>query len=88
MSLKVYGQIRGIIRRHHHEDVDHPVFVCVLDELSFHLMLPISKTLPKLHILNNNCTNHIPTVLSHLPRFHVCIQKALGDEDVKSPFQN
>ena len=57
MSLKVYGQIRGIIRRHHHQDVEHPVFVCVLDELSFHLMLPISKTLPKLHILNNNCTN-------------------------------
>ncbi|XP_052090428.1 helicase with zinc finger domain 2-like [Mytilus californianus] len=57
MSLKVFGQIRGVKQRHHHPDIDHPVFVCVLDESEFHLMLPISKTVPKLHILNRKCQN-------------------------------
>ncbi|XP_052090433.1 helicase with zinc finger domain 2-like [Mytilus californianus] len=57
-NLKIYGQIKGVIKRIHFPNVNHPVFVCMLDESEYHLMLPVSKTIPKLHILNNNCTNN------------------------------
>ncbi|CAG2249997.1 unnamed protein product [Mytilus edulis] len=57
MSLKVFGQIRGVKQRHHYPDIDHPVFMCVLDESEFNLMLPISKTVPKIHILNRKSQN-------------------------------
>ncbi|CAC5384453.1 unnamed protein product [Mytilus coruscus] len=55
-NLKIYGQIRGVRKRIHHPNVNHPVFVCMLDESEYHLMLPVSKTIPKLHILDKNCT--------------------------------
>ncbi|CAG2233751.1 rnr [Mytilus edulis] len=35
MSLKVFGQIRGVKQRHHYPDIEHPVFVCVLMNQSF-----------------------------------------------------
>ncbi|XP_052090430.1 helicase with zinc finger domain 2-like [Mytilus californianus] len=57
LNLKVYGQIRGIMKRNHHAHVKHPVFVSMLDEAEYHLMRPVSKAIPKLHIMNRNCTN-------------------------------
>ncbi|CAC5384456.1 unnamed protein product [Mytilus coruscus] len=56
-NFKVYGQIRGVFKRIHFPNVKHPVFVCMLDESSYHLMLPVSKTIPKLHILKRKSTN-------------------------------
>ncbi|VDI63500.1 ribonuclease R [Mytilus galloprovincialis] len=56
-NLKVYGQIRGVVKRIHFPNVKHPVFVCMLDESSYHLMIPVSKTIPKLHILKSKSTN-------------------------------
>ncbi|CAG2250016.1 unnamed protein product [Mytilus edulis] len=58
LNLKVYGQIRGVVKRIHHPNVKHPVFVCMLDESAYHLMIPVSKTIPKLHVLDKNCTNN------------------------------
>ncbi|CAG2250002.1 unnamed protein product [Mytilus edulis] len=57
LNLKVYGQIRGVLKRIHHPNVKHPVFVCMLDESEYHLMIPVSKTIPKLHILKSKSTN-------------------------------
>ncbi|VDI54193.1 Hypothetical predicted protein [Mytilus galloprovincialis] len=56
-KMTVIGQIRGVKQRHHYLDIDHPVFLCELDESEFHLMLPITRTVPKLHILNRKCEN-------------------------------
>ncbi|CAC5384465.1 unnamed protein product [Mytilus coruscus] len=61
MSLKVFGQIRGIKQRHHYPDIDHPVFVCVLDESEFHLMLPISKTVPKTPYPEQKMSEQVPS---------------------------
>lgn len=58
MTLKIYGQIVGLIKHRHYPDIDHPVLVAILDESEFHLMRPISKIVPKFHILKKNCQNN------------------------------
>ncbi|XP_060082155.1 helicase with zinc finger domain 2-like [Ylistrum balloti] len=54
---KTYGKVVGRLNRNRFRDIEHPVFVCGLDELEYHLMRPLDKTVPKLHIFNRHVTN-------------------------------
>ena len=49
---KRYGKVVGILSRGRHKDVAHPVFVCTLDDMESHLVRPMCKTIPKIHILH------------------------------------
>ena len=50
---KRYGKVVGILQRERHKEVKHPVFVCTLDDMESHLVRPMCKTVPKIHILHN-----------------------------------
>ena len=49
---KTFGKVLGVLKRHRSSDVKNPVFVCTLDAFEGHLVKPICKTVPKIHILN------------------------------------
>ncbi|KAK3089644.1 hypothetical protein FSP39_005283 [Pinctada imbricata] len=53
----VYGHVRGVIERKRFKNVDHPVFVCVLDDFQNYFMRPLCKTVPKLSIHRRQCEN-------------------------------
>ncbi|XP_033737975.1 LOW QUALITY PROTEIN: helicase with zinc finger domain 2-like [Pecten maximus] len=55
-AQKAFGQVVGRLRSRF-RDIEHPVFVCGLDELEYHLMRPLDKTVPKLHIFNKHVEN-------------------------------
>jgi exoribonuclease R len=48
---KRYGKVCGILQRRRQRNVKHPVFLCTLDETECHLVKPLCRTVPKLHIL-------------------------------------
>ncbi|XP_060566279.1 helicase with zinc finger domain 2-like isoform X2 [Ruditapes philippinarum] len=50
---KRYGQVIGIWNRQRHNNTKHPVFICTLDDMESHLVRPMCKTIPKIHVLNN-----------------------------------
>lgn len=49
-SHMVYGKIIGILERRKVRNLNHPVFVCTLDETSNNFMRPLCKSVPKLYI--------------------------------------
>ena len=49
---KRYGKVVGVLNRERHKDVKHPVFVCTLDDMESHLVRPMCKTVPKIHIMH------------------------------------
>ncbi|XP_045159228.1 helicase with zinc finger domain 2-like isoform X2 [Mercenaria mercenaria] len=49
---KRYGRVVGVWNRQRHKDTKHPVFICTLDDMESHLVRPMCKTIPKIHILN------------------------------------
>ncbi|XP_060606182.1 helicase with zinc finger domain 2-like, partial [Ruditapes philippinarum] len=49
---KRYGKVIGIWNRQRHDNTKHPVFICTLDGMESHLVRPMCKTIPKIHILN------------------------------------
>ncbi|XP_052774243.1 helicase with zinc finger domain 2-like isoform X1 [Mya arenaria] len=51
---KRYGKVLGVQGRQRHKDKDHPVFICTLDTMESHLVQPMCKTIPKIHIINTN----------------------------------
>ncbi|XP_021359811.1 helicase with zinc finger domain 2-like [Mizuhopecten yessoensis] len=53
-----YGKVVGRLSRKRFRDIEHPVFVCGLDELEYHLMRPLDKTVPKLHIFKKHVQNN------------------------------
>ncbi|XP_021359813.1 helicase with zinc finger domain 2-like [Mizuhopecten yessoensis] len=53
-----YGKVVGRLSRKRFRDIEHPVLVCGLDELEYHLMRPLDKTVPKLHIFNKHVENN------------------------------
>ncbi|XP_061168179.1 helicase with zinc finger domain 2-like [Saccostrea echinata] len=52
-SQKIYGKIIGVFERRKARDIDHPVFVCTLDDTAYYLMRPVCRTVPKLHVDHN-----------------------------------
>ncbi|VDI41014.1 Hypothetical predicted protein [Mytilus galloprovincialis] len=50
---KVHGEVVSLVKRHRYEDMEHPVFVCLLDITEGHLMKPLCRTVPKLHVLHS-----------------------------------
>ena len=48
---KRYGKVVGVLNRERQKDIKHPVFVCTLDDLESHLVRPMCKTVPKIHLL-------------------------------------
>ena len=48
---KRYGKVVGILNRERQKNIKHPVFVCTLDDLESHLVRPMCKTVPKIHLL-------------------------------------
>ncbi|KAK3577502.1 hypothetical protein CHS0354_026456 [Potamilus streckersoni] len=49
---KKYGKVIKRVKQHRYRDVKHPVFACVLDDRAGNLMIPLCKTIPKIHILD------------------------------------
>ena len=50
---KRYGKVVAVINRERHKDVKHPVFICTLDDMESHLLRPMCKTVPKIHVLHD-----------------------------------
>ncbi|KAJ8306093.1 hypothetical protein KUTeg_016638 [Tegillarca granosa] len=50
----IYGKVVGLLKRNRHQNIRHPVFMCTIDETEGHLMKPLCKTIPKIHVLNSN----------------------------------
>ncbi|XP_076463379.1 3'-5' exoribonuclease HELZ2-like isoform X2 [Babylonia areolata] len=59
------GKVVGLINRVHFANVEHPVLFCTLDHLESHLMKPLCKTVPKIHVLNNNVREKYPALLKN-----------------------
>ncbi|XP_052774255.1 helicase with zinc finger domain 2-like isoform X2 [Mya arenaria] len=51
---KRYGKVLGVLNRQRHKGKDHPVLICTLDNMESHLVQPMCKTIPKIHIINRN----------------------------------
>ena len=55
-----HGKVVGLLKRVRFSGVDHPLLFCTLDEMEGHLMKPLCKTVPKIHVLNNNVKKRFP----------------------------
>ncbi|KAL3868501.1 hypothetical protein ACJMK2_041302 [Sinanodonta woodiana] len=49
---KTFGKIIRTSQRNRNGNIKHPIYVCTMDDMESHLMRPICKTLPKIHVLN------------------------------------
>lgn len=49
---KRYGEVIGVWNKTRHKHIDHPVFICTLDDKECNLVRPLCKTIPKIHVLN------------------------------------
>ncbi|KAK7490454.1 hypothetical protein BaRGS_00018240, partial [Batillaria attramentaria] len=61
-DTKLYGYVIGLLKRERYADITHPVFFCTLDEFEGHLMRPLCKTVPKIHVLNDRVKLKFPTL--------------------------
>ncbi|XP_053391000.1 helicase with zinc finger domain 2-like isoform X2 [Mercenaria mercenaria] len=62
---KRYGKVLGVLDRQRHKDVKHPVFICTLDDMD-HLVRPVCKTIPKIHVLDREISNKYKTAKEKL----------------------
>ncbi|KAL8598524.1 hypothetical protein ACOMHN_051312 [Nucella lapillus] len=60
-----HGKVVGLIKRVHFANVEHPVLFCTLDEIESHLMKPLCKTVPKIHVLNDNVRKKYPSLVKN-----------------------
>ncbi|XP_069128073.1 3'-5' exoribonuclease HELZ2-like isoform X1 [Argopecten irradians] len=56
-AQKTFGKVVGRLDRTRFRNIDHPVLVCGLDEIEYHLMRPLDKTVPKLGISKKHVEN-------------------------------
>lgn len=56
---KWYGKVIGIWNRQRHNGTKHPVFICTLDNMESHLLRPMCKTIPKIHVIDREITKKI-----------------------------
>ena len=52
VDRQAHGKVVGILTTAHFAETTHPVLFCTLDEKETHLMWPLCKTVPKIHILH------------------------------------
>ncbi|PVD23134.1 hypothetical protein C0Q70_16397 [Pomacea canaliculata] len=52
-------------RRVRFRDVEHPVLICTQDEIEGHLMKPLCKTVPKIHVMNDKVKEKYPALTKH-----------------------
>lgn len=57
---KRFGKVLGVLNRQRHKDISNPVFICTLDDMESHLVRPMCKTVPKIHIVNKEITEKCP----------------------------
>ncbi|XP_053395656.1 helicase with zinc finger domain 2-like [Mercenaria mercenaria] len=52
---KRYGKVLGVIRRHRCQNkaIKHPVFLCTPDDAESHILRPMCKTVPKIHVIHD-----------------------------------
>ncbi|XP_053394348.1 helicase with zinc finger domain 2-like [Mercenaria mercenaria] len=58
---KRYGKVIGVWNRKRHKDTKHPVLLCTLDDMESHLVRPMCKTVPKIHILTKDIAKQFKT---------------------------
>ncbi|XP_062574962.1 LOW QUALITY PROTEIN: helicase with zinc finger domain 2-like [Saccostrea cucullata] len=64
-SQRIYGKIIGIFERRKARDIDHPVFVCTVDDTAYYLMKPVCRTVPKIHIDHDKQKKYIIQVYKY-----------------------
>ncbi|KAH3699092.1 hypothetical protein DPMN_074046 [Dreissena polymorpha] len=47
------GKVIGVLKRNRFADINHPVFVCTVDDTGSYLLRPMCKTVPKIKIQTN-----------------------------------
>ena len=57
-----HGKVVGLLKRVNFANVEHPVLFCTLDEMEGHLMLPLCKTVPKIHVMNDTVRRKYPAL--------------------------
>ena len=67
-SQRIFGKVVGIFERRKARDIDHPVFVCTLDDTANYLMRPVCRTVPKLHIEHDKKKKYIIQVFKYNTR--------------------
>ncbi|KAL3868675.1 hypothetical protein ACJMK2_041453 [Sinanodonta woodiana] len=69
--VKTYGKVLKRVKQHRYREIQHPVFICVLDDQAGNLMVPLCKTIPKIHILDSKVKRNFPK----RRKYHVDIYK-------------
>ncbi|KAK3600373.1 hypothetical protein CHS0354_015990 [Potamilus streckersoni] len=69
-DAKVFGKMVKVIKRNRRENVQHPVYACTIDDMESHLMKPICKTLPKIHVLNQTILKKCPKLKKYRVEIH------------------
>ncbi|KAL3868508.1 hypothetical protein ACJMK2_041309 [Sinanodonta woodiana] len=69
-EAKVFGKVVKIIKRNRKENIKHPVYTCTMDDMESHMMRPICKTLPKIHILNQTILKRCPKLKKYRVEIH------------------
>ena len=59
-----FGKVLGILNRQRHKDTKHPVFICTLDDMESHLVRPMCKTIPKIHIIDREIAQKYTSPIS------------------------
>ncbi|KAK3577500.1 hypothetical protein CHS0354_026454 [Potamilus streckersoni] len=57
---KRYGKVVRRVNCHHFKETRHPVFVCVLDNQVGNVMIPLCKSIPKIHIYDRHAKEESP----------------------------
>ena len=57
-----HGKVVGLLKRVNFASVEHPVLFCTLDEMEGHLMRPLCKTVPKIHVMNDTVRRKYPAL--------------------------
>ena len=57
-----HGKVVGLLKRVNFANVEHPVLFCTLDKIEGHLMRPLCKTVPKIHVMNDTVRRKYPAL--------------------------
>ena len=74
-----HGKVVGLLKRVNFASVEHPVLFCTLDEMEGHLMLPLCKTVPKIHVMNDTVRRKYPA----LKKNRIEIKRITADGNVE-----
>lgn len=61
-TLKVYGEVIGVLERKRKRSIEHPIYVCELDSFDNDQVRPICKTIPKIQLVRQNRNSGIFSV--------------------------